>query len=98
MGLTGATACELCAFWRLSSFRTPSRNTSPIFDLSQIPALLQRAMMFQVHSGATKRPSTVKFHSIAVQRVIHMIRERLDNDISLKEMAALAYMSRCHFS
>jgi AraC family transcriptional regulator len=60
--------------------------------------LQRRATMLQVHSGATKRPSTIKFHSIAVQRVIHMIRERLDNDITLKEMAALAYMSRCHFS
>ena len=45
-----------------------------------------------------KRPDTVEFHARAVQRVISTVRERLDDSISLKEMAALAYMSRFHFN
>jgi len=45
-----------------------------------------------------KRIDTAQFHAQAVQRVIGAIRERLDDSISLKEMAALAYMSRFHFN
>jgi AraC family transcriptional regulator len=45
-----------------------------------------------------KRSDTFEFHARAVQRVIGTIRERLDDSISLKEMAALAYMSRFHFN
>jgi AraC family transcriptional regulator len=44
-----------------------------------------------------KRPYTIELHSRAVERVISAIRGRLDESISLREMAAIAYMSRYHF-
>lgn len=44
-----------------------------------------------------KRTDTVEFHTHAVQRVIRAVRDRLDESITLKEMASLAYMSRFHF-
>jgi AraC family transcriptional regulator len=44
------------------------------------------------------RPDTIDSHARAVERVIAMIRSRLDEDISLEEMAAMAYMSRYHFN
>ncbi len=46
----------------------------------------------------TKRPNTADLHERAVERVICTFRERLDENISLKEMAAVAYMSRYHFN
>jgi AraC-like DNA-binding protein len=46
----------------------------------------------------TKRPDTADLHERAVQRVICAFRERLDENISLKEMAQVAYMSRYHFN
>lgn len=46
----------------------------------------------------TKRPDTVNSHARAVQRVISTFRERLDENISLEEMASVAYMSRYHFN
>lgn len=46
----------------------------------------------------TKRPGTLDSHERAVQRVISTLRERLDEDISLEEMASVAYMSRYHFN
>jgi AraC family transcriptional regulator len=46
----------------------------------------------------TKRPDTVDMHERAVQRVICTLRGRLDENISLKEMAAVAYMSQYHFN
>jgi AraC family transcriptional regulator len=46
----------------------------------------------------TKRGETARFHAEAVCRVISAVRERLDDSISLTEMAALAYMSRFHFN
>jgi AraC family transcriptional regulator len=45
-----------------------------------------------------KRADTSHVHAEAIQRVIGMIRGRLDDSISLSEMAALAYMSRFHFN
>jgi AraC family transcriptional regulator len=50
----------------------------------------------QTHKN--KRPDTVDLHARAVNRVINTIRGRLDENISLKEMAALASMSRYHFN
>jgi AraC family transcriptional regulator len=44
-----------------------------------------------------KRLETAEFHTRAVQRVISTIRERLDESLSLQDMAAIAYMSRYHF-
>ena len=45
-----------------------------------------------------KRPDTADLHARAVQRVISTFRERLDEDITLEEMASVAYMSRYHFN
>jgi AraC family transcriptional regulator len=45
-----------------------------------------------------KRLDTVEFHTNAMRRVISAVRARLDDNISLKDMAALAYMSRFHFN
>src|SRR5262249_12407032 len=49
-------------------------------------------------SHKTKRSETADLHERAVQRVICTFRERLDENISLREMAAVAYMSRYHFN
>jgi AraC family transcriptional regulator len=54
--------------------------------------------MFDSLNDKPKRPDTVAFHSRAVERVITTIRGRLDENISLGEMAAVAYMSRYHFN
>jgi AraC family transcriptional regulator len=53
--------------------------------------------MFSAKQDQPKRSDTAEFHTRAVQRVINNIQTRLDESISLKEMAALAYMSRFHF-
>jgi AraC family transcriptional regulator len=54
--------------------------------------------MLSTELHRTKRSDTAQFHAQAVSRVISAIRERLEDSISLKEMAALAYMSRFHFN
>jgi len=54
--------------------------------------------MLETEHYKPKRVDTAQFHIQAVRRVIGVIRERLDDSISLKEMAALAYMSRFHFN
>jgi len=54
--------------------------------------------MLDTHDGARKRLETLELHSLAVRRVISAIRARLNENISLSEMAAVAYMSRYHFN
>src|SRR6476660_2716843 len=54
--------------------------------------------MLKQQDRAPKRPDTMQFHSLAIQRVISSIREHLDESISLGEMAAVAYMSPYHFN
>jgi AraC-like DNA-binding protein len=54
--------------------------------------------MLDPHTGTPKHQDTLEFHSLAVQRVISAIRVRLDENISLAEMASVAYMSRYHFN
>lgn len=54
--------------------------------------------MLESQNRTRKRPDTIEFHSHAVQRVIGAIRQRLDEDISLADMASVAYMSRYHFN
>jgi AraC-like DNA-binding protein len=54
--------------------------------------------MLGTEAKKPKRVDTVQFHADAVHRVIGAIRERLDDNISLKEMAELAHMSHCHFN
>lgn len=55
-------------------------------------------MWLETQNRTQKRPDTIEFHSHAVQRVIGAIRQRLDEDISLADMASVAYMSRYHFN
>jgi AraC family transcriptional regulator len=45
-----------------------------------------------------KHDHTVDDHTRAVQRVIHRIRQCLDESITLREMAAVAHMSPYHFN
>ena len=54
--------------------------------------------MISTNHGRPKRLNTAEFHASAVRRVISAIRDHLDESLSLKEMAALAYMSRFHFN
>jgi len=54
--------------------------------------------MLDTQNGNPKRTDTVELHSLAIRRVISSIRSRLDQNISLSEMAAVAYMSRYHFN
>lgn len=55
-------------------------------------------VLLDTHNRTPKRPDTVEFHSRAVQRVVGAIRQRLDENISLADMASVAYMSRYHFN
>jgi AraC-like DNA-binding protein len=54
--------------------------------------------MLNGQTSRTKRPDTADLHERAVERVICTFRERLDENISLKEMAAVAFMSQYHFN
>ena len=54
--------------------------------------------MLSTRGDKPRRPDTADFHTRAVQRVISTLRGRLDESISLKEMASVAYMSRFHFN
>jgi AraC-like DNA-binding protein len=54
--------------------------------------------MFDSPDQRPKRADTVEFHSRAVERVINSIRGRLDETISLGDMASVAYMSKYHFN
>ena len=49
-------------------------------------------------SGLRVRPDTAACHARAVQRVIATMRERLDEELSLHEMADVAIMSAFHFN
>lgn len=44
------------------------------------------------------RPSTIAAHHEAVDRVIRMMRDRLDEPLTLQEMSKKAYISPCHFN
>lgn len=54
--------------------------------------------MLEMQAYNPKRLDTMEVHSLAIRRVISTIRSRLDENISLSEMAAVAYMSRSHFN
>lgn len=54
--------------------------------------------MLNSQLSKAKRPNTADSHERAVHRVISTFRERLDQNISLKEMAEVAYMSQYHFN
>ena len=44
------------------------------------------------------RPSTIAAHHQAVERVIRMMHDRLDEPLTLQEMSRIAYISPCHFN
>jgi len=44
------------------------------------------------------RPSTIAAHHEAVERVIRMMRDRLDEPLTLQEMSRIAYISPFHFN
>jgi len=54
--------------------------------------------MLGLQNDLPKRADTAKFHSLAVGKVIHAIRENLGDNIQLGEMASLACMSPYHFN
>src|SRR5271167_3796038 len=54
--------------------------------------------MLSTNGDKPRRSDTADFHTRAVQRVISTIRGRLDESISLTDMASVAYMSRFHFN
>lgn len=55
-------------------------------------------MILSTEERRPKRAYTAEHHSRAVERVISTIRGRLDEGISLTEMAGIAYMSPYHFN
>jgi AraC family transcriptional regulator len=62
-----------------------------------MPTPIREAGRADSEDHKPKRSYTIELHSRAVERVISAIRGRLDETISLREMAAIAYMSRYHF-
>jgi len=54
-----------------------------------------RPALYQMHDV---RPSTIAAHHEAVERVIRMMRDRLDEPLTLQEMSKTAYISPCHFN
>jgi AraC family transcriptional regulator len=78
------------------SVRESAEARRVIGSVSCSTGVEQTMLSSEIHK--TKRPDTVDMHERAVQRVICTFRERLDENISLKEMAAVAYMSRYHFN
>ena len=54
--------------------------------------------MLQERLLSRPRPGTVEFHHRAVERVIDVMRNRLEETLSLEEMAEIAIMSPFHFN
>ena len=54
-----------------------------------------RAALCHMHDV---RPSTIASHHEAVERVIRMMHDRLDEPLTLHEMSRTAYISPCHFN
>lgn len=54
-----------------------------------------RAALCQMHD---ERPATTAAHHEAVERVIHMMHDRLDEPLTLQEMSRIAYISPYHFN
>src|ERR1700733_10600862 len=62
-----------------------------------MPTPIREAGRADSEDHKPKRSYTIELHSRAVERVISAIRGRLDETISLREMAAVAHMSPYHF-
>ena len=56
---------------------------------------IYRAALYQMHDV---RPATTAAHHEAVERVIRMMRDRLDEPLTLQEMSRKAYISPYHFN
>ena len=56
---------------------------------------ISRAALYQMHDV---RPATTAAHHEAVERVIRMMHERLDEPLTLQEMSRIAYISPYHFN
>ena len=54
-----------------------------------------RAALCQMHDV---RPATTAAHHEAVERVIRVMRDRLDEPLTLQEMSRIAYISPYHFN
>lgn len=54
-----------------------------------------RPGLYQMHDV---RPATIAAHHEAVERVIRMMRDRLDEPLTLQDMSKTAYISPCHFN
>ena len=54
-----------------------------------------RAALCQMHD---ERPATTAAHHEAVERVIRMMHDRLDEPLTLQEMSRIAYISPYHFN
>lgn len=54
-----------------------------------------RAALYQMHDV---RPATTAAHHEAVERVISMMHEHLDESLTLQEMSKIAYISPYHFN
>ena len=63
-------------------------------SVNTAPQIFSEAI-FQTHDV---RPSTIAAHHEAVDRVIRMMRDRLDEPLTLQEMSRKAYISPCHFN
>lgn len=51
-----------------------------------------------IHQTHDVRPSTIAAHHEAVGRVIRLMRDRLDEQLTLQELSRTAYISPCHFN
>jgi len=58
------------------------------------PKIFSEAL-YQMHDV---RPSTIAAHHEAVERVIRVMHDRLDEPLTLQEMSRIAYISPCHFN
>lgn len=66
--------------------------------MTELPTTPPPAVLLTEQGRLTGRPATVTLHAEAVQRAITVMRERLDEPLSLDTMAAVAILSRYHFS
>jgi AraC family transcriptional regulator len=80
------------------SFKGP-QNGDAIVNVDHFNSEMTRSpRVYLSENHKPKRSDTLELHASAVVRVICSMRKRLDKTFSLKEMAALAYMSRFHFN
>ena len=69
-------------------------NSMNRISVNAAPKIFSEAIC-QMHDV---RPSTIAAHHEAVERVIRMMHDRLDEPLTLHEMSRIAYISPCHFN